>query len=166
MKKKIYIFAMALMLIVLTACASSRVYNFPGEFVLLSNEIPEGFELSEFTEGLEALGYEGNPGYLNEPLAFSQLYENVDSLKIANMHASLYEKPGAPNEELGIYVAEYLSNTDFRSELSKITPHENYVHLKGNKYLVMIWSDNGVYLEESNQIAEAMMERLGVERVE
>ena len=153
-----------LLVIGYTATAQNEV-NFPNDFVLKTNEMPEGFTVRPMDDNAKALGLPDNPGVLTNPNFYSSMYPNADTSSIKQLLIAIYSKPEAANKEVGIFVAEYHTEELLAQEVEKVVPGKELIYLTIGKYMILVWSDGGRYVKETRYAADQLKKRLQLQEI-
>lgn len=139
------------------------VAQYPEDYMLKNDEVPDGFQLLEFSDELEESGF-FNPGYWDNETWYSMLYDDVNTSTIEHLYKAVYIKPPENFTELGVDAIKYMSEDSLNSELSKIDSGGGKIYLKANDVLICVWYDGG-YTEEIEEIASKLESRLSLNRV-
>lgn len=145
------------------SASEKLLFVYPDEYTLQTNEIPAGFQLRPIDDEARKIGFTANPGFLNNPELFKELYRNADSSKMEKLFVSVYAIPGEQSTELGIHAVKYSSEEALTNELEKIIQQASKrraIYLKDKDILVVIWADSENYMDEIKQISNALKIRL------
>lgn len=134
---------------------------FPDQYLLKQNEQPPAFTLKPITPAQAALyGSTGNPGF----------YGLEDESSNNLTFGYLYNKPGTPEKELGVFVIKYyfkqeIPDSQLESEWKKIYDTTPRILLRKRNTLIYIWSDTSEYVADMRFVADKLKQRLNLTEI-